>query len=81
MWILCAISGVNDVNVSNNYKAKGQRNKGRPKRYWQRDQKDWVGESVGLWRVGRTAEVRLMEALSKIHQGNSVRKRITEFFF
>ena len=51
MWILCAISGVNGVNVINNYKAKCQRNRGKPKRSWQRDEKDWMGASVGLLRV------------------------------
>ena len=32
--------------------------RGRPKRYWEKDVKDWMGASV--WRMGRTAEDRLM---------------------
>ena len=39
-------------------KVTGQRNRGRPKRSWEKDVEDWMGASV--WRVGRTAEDRLM---------------------
>ena len=38
-------------------KVKGQRNRGRPKRSWEKDVDDMLGASV--WRVGRTAEDRL----------------------
>ena len=36
-------------------KVKGQRNRGRPKRSWEKDVEEWMGA-----RVGRTAEDRLM---------------------
>ena len=35
-------------------KVKGQRNRRRPKRYWEKDVDDWMGASV--WRVERTVE-------------------------
>ena len=55
-------------------KMKGQRNRGRRNRSWEMDVEDWMGASV--WRVGRTAEDRLM--YGKIRQGSTVRKRISE---
>ena len=39
-------------------KMKGQRNRGRSKRYWEKELENWMGARV--WRVGRTAEDRLM---------------------
>ena len=39
-------------------KVKGQRNRGRPKRYWEKDVEDWMGARV--WRVGLTEEDRMM---------------------
>ena len=37
---------------------KGQRNRGTPKRFWEKNVEDWMVAIV--WRVGRTAEDRLM---------------------
>ena len=51
-------------------KVKGQRNRGRPKRSWEKDVEDWMGASV--WRVGRTAEDRLMyiRSIKAVTSGN-----------
>ena len=43
-------------------KVKGHRNRGRPKRSLEKDVDDWMGASV--WRMGRTAEYRLMYGIS-----------------
>ena len=43
-------------------KVTGQRSRGRPKTYWEKDLEDWVGASA--WRVGRTAEDRLTHSRS-----------------
>ena len=40
------------------YIVKGQRNRERPKRSWEKDVEDWMEASV--WRVEQTAEYRLM---------------------
>ena len=43
------------------------------KRSWEKDVEDWIGASV--WRVGRTAEDRLMYNNQKIQQGSNIRKQ------
>ena len=45
-------------------KVEGQRNRGRPKRPWEKDVEDWIGVSV--WRVGRTEEDWLMYSRSVV---------------
>ena len=57
---------------------KGKRNRGRPKRSWEKDVEDWMGVSV--WRVGRTAEDRLMYRRS-IKAATSERESIASFTF
>ena len=58
-WLMFAmlLSGV-QMELVLKGKVKGQRNRGRPKRSWEKDVEDWMGASV--WRVGRTAEDWLM---------------------
>ena len=55
-------------------KGKGRRNGGKPKRYLEKDVEDWMG--AGVWRVGRTADDRLMFGRS-INNSN-IQKRISE---
>ena len=55
-------------------KVKGQRNRGRPTRTWEKDVEEWMGLSV--WRVGRTADGRLMDtrSIKAATSGNGKRK-------
>ena len=63
-------------------KGVGQRNRGRPERLWEngKDVEDWMGGGASVWRMGRTAEDRLMyrRSIKAATSGNGFISRIEE---
>ena len=54
---------------------KGQRNRGRPKRSWEKDVEDWMRGGGSVWRVGLTAEDRLEDPSKQQRPETDKRKR------